>query len=55
MSESIYEEDIVLWTIISADNFNISYSEAKEMSPNERLMIFYALSAINKRRNKTKK
>lgn len=55
LSESIYEEDMIIWTLISAENFNISYSDVMKMTKLERELAFHALSAIIRRRNKKRK
>jgi len=51
----LYEEDIVLWTLISAKDFNITYGDVKNMTENEKLQALLALNAINRRRNKKRK
>lgn len=55
MSEAIYEEEQMFWTLISTEGFNINYSDVKAMTDLEMKLAYLALQAVLKRKNKKNK
>lgn len=50
MGAALFEEEWDIWGLVSAENFNVSYTEAMNMSQHERMIAAAALHQANKMR-----
>lgn len=55
MGAALFEEEWDIWGLVTAENFNVSYTEAMNMTPVERVLAAAALFQADKIRKKSTK